>query len=142
MKKTIIALFLSLMISSSFLQASDMEFMRNMAYSNPVPNYVSVINKNADKLGLNEDQKTKVMAWNKKNGPAMAAMVKSVIDGEKEIKMASMEGVSQAEISAMSNKLMDTRKKIIAGKTTCRDYVMKVLTDTQWQQLTDIIKAG
>ena len=142
MKKTTIVLFLSLIISSSFLQASDMEFMRNMVHSNPVPNYVSDIKMNADKLGLNEDQKAKVMAWNKKNGPAMAAMVKSVIDGEKEIKMASMEGASQAEISAMSNKLMDTRKKIIAGKTTCRDYVMKILSDAQWQQLTDIIKAG
>jgi len=93
-------------------------------------------------LGLNSDQKSKVMAWKNKNGPKMAALVKVIIKEEQEIKSASMAGVSQDKIKAMAYKLMDTRKKIIAGKTTCRDYMMNVLTDTQWQQLTDIIKAG
>lgn len=69
-------------------------------------------------------------------------MVQSVIDGEAQIKAASMAGTSHVEISAMTQKLMDTRSKIIAGKTTCRDYMMGVLTDAQWKQLVDIIKAG
>lgn len=142
MKKTIIALFLSLIFSSTMLYADQMQFMRDMAHANPVPNYMSIIKANEDKLGLNDDQKMKVMTWMKKNGKKMAAMVQSVIDGEAQIKTASMDGTSHVEISAMTQKLMATRSKIIAGKTTCRDYMMGVLTDAQWQQLVDIIKAG
>ena len=142
MKKIITALFLSFIFSSSAVQADEAAFMRNMAHSNPVPNYMSIIANNADKLGLNKEQKEKVMAWKTKNGEKMAAMVQSLITGEKEIKMASMDAVPGAEISVMADKLMDIRKKIIAGKTTCRDYMMNVLSDAQWQQLTDIIKAG
>lgn len=142
MKKTIIALFLSLIFSSSMLYADQAQFMRNMAHANPVPNYMSTIMANADKLGLNEDQKVKVMAWKKKNGKKMGAMVQSVIDGEAQIKAASMDGTSHIEINTMTQKLMDTRSKIIAGKTTCRDFMIEVLTDAQWKQLTDTIKAG
>ncbi|MCK5662299.1 MAG: hypothetical protein KAI17_02385 [Thiotrichaceae bacterium] len=142
MKKIITALFLSFIFSSSVLQADNAEFMRNMAHANPVPNYMSIIAKNADKLGLNKDQKEKVMAWNTKNGAKMAAMVKSLISGEQEIKTASMDGVPGVDISAKADKLMDIRKQIIAGKTTCRDYMMNVLSDAQWQQLTALIKAG
>ena len=142
MKKMIIALLLSLTFSSSILYASNADYMRQMAHANPVPNYMSIIKMNADKLGLNEEQKNQVMVWKNKNGEKMAVMVKSVMAGEKEIKLASMNGVSSSEIATMSNNLMDTRKKIIAGKTTCRDYMMKVLTEAQWKQLTDMMKAG
>ena len=142
MKKMIIALLLSLTFSSSILYASNADYMRQMAHANPVPNYMSIIKMNADKLGLNEEQNNQVMVWKKKNGEKMAVMVKSVMAGEKEIKLASMNGVSSSEIATMSNNLMDTRKKIIAGKTTCRDYMMKVLTEAQWKQLTDMMKAG
>lgn len=142
MKKTIITLFLSLIFSSSVLYADQTEFVRNMAHANPVPNYMSIIMSNADKLALNAEQKTQVMDWKKKNGKKMADMVNSVIKGEAQIKTASMDGASQTEIKAMTEKLMDTRSKIIAGKTTCRDYMMNVLTKAQWKQLTDAIKAG
>ncbi len=131
-----IALALSLFFSAVNLQASDMEFLHNMAHANPVPNYMSIIKKNAAKLELNMKQTEKIMAWKKKNGPKMAAMVQSVIDGEKKIRMASIDGISHKEITAMADELMDTRKKIILGKTTCRDYMMNVLTDSQWKQLT------
>ena len=142
MKYFITALLLSLTFSSSFLYASDADFMKNMAHANPVPNYMSIIKANEDKLGLNKQQKEKVMAWKNKHAKKMGAMVQSVIDGESEIKSASMAGASQTDIKAMSDKLMATRANIIAGKTTCRDYMMEVLTDVQWKQLTDIIKAA
>ena len=142
MKKTLITLIFSLFISSSLLAADQMQFKRNMAHANPVPNYMSIIKMNADTLGLNSDQKSKVMVWKKKNGPKMAVMVDSIIKGEEEIKSASMAGVSQDKIKAMADALMDTRKKIIIGKTTCRDYMMSVLSDAQWQQLINIMKAG
>lgn len=142
MKKIISTLFLSLILSSPVLYADQSEFMRNMVYVNPVPNYVAVIMSNADKLGLSDKQKSAVKEWNNKHGKQMAGMVKSVIDGEAQIKTASMDGASIVDIKTMAQKLMDTRLQIITGKTTCRDYVMEILSDEQWTQLTDIIKAG
>ena len=141
MKKLLTALAFSLLLSTPMLFA-DTNFIKNMAHSNPVPNYMSIIKANFDKLALNADQKEKVMVWKKKNGPKMAAMVNSVVKGEAEIAVASMDGVSQADINVMAEKLMDTRMKIIAGKTTCRDYMMKVLSKEQWKKLTDTIKAS
>ena len=142
MKKIISTLFLSLILSSPVLYADKAEFMRNMVYVNPVPNYVAVIMPNADKLALSDKQKSAVKEWNNKHGKQMAAMVKSVIDGEAQIKTASMDGASIVDIKTMAQKLMDTRLQIITGKTTCRDYVMEVLSDEQWTRLTDIIKSG
>ena len=142
MKKLITALLLSLIFSSHSLYASNADFMNNMAHANPVPNYMSIIMANAEKLELNSEQKQKVKLWKEKNAQKMAKMVNTVIAGEADIKLASMDGVSQVEIKNMSQKLMDTRLQIIAGKTSCRDYMMQVLNDTQWKQLTDIIKAS
>ena len=121
--------------------AGDKQFMKDMKYTNPVPNYVSVIKKNAKALELTEDQMAKVNAWNKANGPRMAEMVYSVIQGEKEIKMASLNGKSYEEITKMADSLLETRKMIIVGKTKCRDYIMSVLTEAQWRKLTEMIKA-
>ncbi len=141
MKNVIISLLLTFILSTA-LQAGDKEvFMRNMAHVNPVPNYMSIIVTQADKIALSADQKTKVIAWNKKNGAKMATMVNSIIDGEKKIKMASMDGTASSEMASMADQLMETRKKIIIGKTTCRDYMMEVLSPEQWKKLTDIIKA-
>ena len=142
MKNVIISLFLTLILSTSLYAGDKEAFVRNMAHTNPVPNYMSIIAANTDKLALSADQKTKVMAWKKKNGAKMATMVNSIVDGEKKIKLASMDGVSSTKIVSMADQLMDTRKKIIVGKTTCRDYMMDVLSPEQWKQLTDIIKAG
>jgi hypothetical protein len=141
MKKILVALFLSLIFSSSLLYADQATFMRNMAHVNPVPNYMSIIKVNADKLGLNDEQKAKVLDWKNKKGKKMAAMVQGVMDAEAKIKAASIEGSDAKEITTMAQDLMDKRMKIITNKTECRDYMSNILTKAQWKQLMAIVKA-
>lgn len=140
MKKLSTLLCGSLLVFGSFAYATPPEqFMQHMYHVNPVPNYVAVINKNSAALGLSEEQMSQVMAWNKENTAKMQAMVMSVVEGEKNIKQASMNGTDAKEIMAMGEKLNATRLSIIEGKTRCRDRMLEILTDAQWKNLTALI---
>jgi hypothetical protein len=142
MKKSAI-LLVSLMLSTSVAYADDQamtQFMTHMAHANPVPNYVSVIKQNAQALGLSKEQMDQVMAWNNANTKKMQSMVMSVIEGEQQIKQASLAGVDNEEIMQMAKALGETRLNIIAGKTRCRDQMMSILDEAQWQKLAAMVK--
>lgn len=143
MKKTILLLLVCLILPVSMVHAENKGgkgyFMKHMMHANPVPNYVAVIKKNSQALNMSTEQMDQVMAWNKANGPKMHDMVMSVIVGEKQLAEASMSGVSAEEILAMAEKVHKTRLDIIAGKTRCRDRMLKILDDEQWTKLVAMV---
>jgi DNA-binding helix-hairpin-helix protein with protein kinase domain len=115
------------------------QFMKYMAHVNPVPNYVAYIKKNAEALKISDDQMEQVKAWNKDNREKMHQMVMSVIEGERQMAQASMDGVSGNEIKTMAEAVHEIRMQIIAGKTLCRDRMMEILDESQWDQLTALV---
>jgi hypothetical protein len=145
MKKITLLLLVCLVLPFSLAQAGNQGgkglFMKHMAHANPVPNYVAYIKKNPEALNISKEQMDQVMAWNKANGPKMHDMVVSVIETEKKMAEASMDGVSAEEIIAMAEELGKTRLEIIAGKTRCRDRMLEILNDEQWGKLTAMIKS-
>ncbi|MCG8056332.1 MAG: hypothetical protein JAY94_11655 [Candidatus Thiodiazotropha endolucinida] len=144
MKKITILLLTALFFTLSAAQAGNMgkgQFMKLMAHANPVPNYVSVISKNSQELKLSEAQMAQVMEWRNQNHSKMHEMVMSVIEGEKRMAQASLDGVSADEINSMAEAVSKTRLMIIAGKTRCRDRMMEILDDAQWSQVTAMVAA-
>ena len=143
MKKTTLLLLVCLILPFTMAHAGNQggmgQFMKHMKHANPVPNYVAVIKKNSEALNISKEQMEQVMAWNKANGPKMHDMVMSVIVGEKQMAEASLSGVSADEIMAMAEKVHKARLEIIAGKTRCRDRMMKILNDDQWIKLTAMV---
>ncbi|MCG8037910.1 MAG: Spy/CpxP family protein refolding chaperone, partial [Candidatus Thiodiazotropha taylori] len=100
-----------------------------------------VISKNSQELKLSDAQKAQVMEWKKQNHSKMHEMVMSVIEGEKKMAQASLDGVSADEINSMAEAVSKTRLMIIAGKTRCRDRMMEILDDAQWSQVTAMVAA-
>jgi len=145
MKKITVILLAALLLPVSMVQAGSHggmgKFMKMMMHTNPVPNYVAVIKRNSEALGLTKEQIGQVMAWNKANRDKMHEMVMSVIAGEKNMKQASLTGTSAEGILAMAKEVHKTRLEIIAGKTRCRDRMMQILDDKQWEKLTGMIAA-
>ena len=144
MKKTTLLLIATMLIPMSFSHAGNHggkgHFMKHMAHANPVPNYVGVIKKNSDALDLSEKQMEQVMAWRKANKDEMHKMVMSVIEQEKKIKQASLNGTSAKDILAMVKRVNEIRYKIVEGKTRCRDRMMSILNKEQWKELTSMVK--
>jgi hypothetical protein len=141
MRKTTLLLLVCLILPFSIAQAGKGQFMKHMAHANPVPNYVAYIKRNAETLSLSKEQMDQVMAWNKENGPKMHDMVMSIIATEKQMAEASMAGASADEIMGMAKEVSNTRLEIIAGKTRCRDRMLEILSDDQWDKLTAMVKA-
>lgn len=108
------------------------QFMKHMAHANPVPNYVSVISNNSQELKLSDAQMAQVMEWREQNHSKMHEMVMSVIEGEKKMAQASLDGVSADEINSMAEAV---------SKTRCRDRMMEILDDAQWSQVTAMVAA-
>ena len=144
MKKITILLLAALLFSVSGVQAENMargQFMKYMAHVNPVPNYVAFIRRNSQELKISDAQMAQVMDWNKQNRSKMHGMVMSVIEGEKKMAQASMDGVSADEIKSMAEAVHKTRMEIVTGKTRCRDRMMEILDDAQWGKLTALVAA-
>jgi hypothetical protein len=145
MKKTTVILLAALILPFATVNAASPggqgQFMKYMAYANPVPNYVSYIKKNSKALNLSKEQMDQVMAWNKENGPKMHDMVMSILETEKKMVEASMSGDGADEIMNMAKEVSKTRLDIIAGKTRCRDRMLEILNEDQWKQLTAMVKA-
>ncbi|QEP42663.1 hypothetical protein D5085_05655 [Ectothiorhodospiraceae bacterium BW-2] len=119
--KVLIYVLLSMLAFSSVHAGShggkQQAFMMHMQHANPVPNYVAMIKKNAKVLNITEAQMQQVMDWNQSNSQKMHDMVMSVIESERQLKQASMQGVAVSEILTQSNTIHQTRLEIIAGKT-------------------------
>ncbi|MCG7920684.1 MAG: hypothetical protein N0C81_02830 [Candidatus Thiodiazotropha lotti] len=145
MKKNTVLLLAVLLLTVSGVTAENMggkgQFMKYMAHVNPVPNYVAFIRKNSQQLKISDAQMAQVMEWNKQNRSKMHEMVISVIEGEKKLAQASLDGVSADEINSMAEAVQKTRLQIVAGKTRCRDRMMEILDDAQWSQLTTMVAA-
>jgi hypothetical protein len=143
MKKNTVILFVLLIFQVTSSVAGNHggkgHFMKHMVHANPVPNYVSVIKKNSDTLGLSKEQISQVMAWNKANSKQMHDMVMSVIDGEMKMKQASLANANAQEILKIAKEVHETRMNIIEGKTRCRDHIKAILNDDQWEKLTLMI---
>ena len=143
MKKIAVILLAALLIPVTMTHAGSHggkgKFMKMMVHANPVPNYVAVIKRNSEALGLTKEQIGQVMAWKKANSEKMHEMVMSVVAGEKKMKEASMTGVAAEKIMEMAKEVHKTRLDIIAGKTSCRDRMMQILNKEQWTKLTGMV---
>lgn len=114
-----------------------MEVMRHV---NPVPNYMQVINKDADELELTSEQKSVFDVWSSEHHPQMMEMANKVISLEKEIYQASLEKKPREEILEEIDETAKLRNDIVFTKTECRDMVVKTLEPAQWSILVEKAK--
>lgn len=109
-----------------------MEVMRHV---NPVPNYMQIINKEADARGSTDEQKSTFAAWSSEHHPHMMEMANSIIALEKEIYKASLEKKTEGEILEKIDEIAKLRNDIVTTKTESRNILVNTLEAKQWTNL-------
>ncbi|BCN93037.1 hypothetical protein THMIRHAM_08220 [Thiomicrorhabdus immobilis] len=113
--------------------------MQLVMHANPAfPNLTGIAIKNAQELGLSDEQVGKLKAWTQKNGDEMKRLFQAVNMTEKELIQDTLAGMSKAELMAKFEKTLAMRKQIAETKIDCRDNMKKVLTAEQFDKLASI----
>jgi hypothetical protein len=68
------------------------------------------------------------------------AIGNEILEGEKAINQASLEGKSNKEVEKMLVSVLDKRHTLASHMLTCRDMIIKTLDDDQWKKLVAIYK--
>ncbi len=113
--------------------------MQLVMHANPAfPNLTGIAIKNAQELGLSDEQVAKLKAWTQKNGDEMKRLFQAVNMTEKELIQDTLAGMSKAELMAKFEKTLAMRMQIAETKIDCRDNMKKVLTAEQFDKLASI----
>ncbi|CAA6825074.1 MAG: Unknown protein [uncultured Sulfurovum sp.] len=124
-----------LLLSMTTLQANKMA----LAHTNPMPNLMRIASGNAELLKITPDQMKSIKAWTKEHKPKMKEMIKKVMSEEKKLLEDALntdnDSVKQAEV------MLETRKKIIEMKTTCRKTLKSILSKEQYAGVISIYKS-
>jgi hypothetical protein len=155
MKKTLIAISILLFTLTS-ANASNCEGQNNKAgascagksagakhalkHANPMPNLMRLVIGNAEILGLSPEQLTQVKAWTTASKPKMRAMIISVMKEEAMLHENAL--TTDKDVVAQSQKMLDTRKKIIEMKTKCRATLKSILNEKQYANVVKIYRAS
>jgi hypothetical protein len=111
-----------------------------MAHVSPMPNLMPVAVSNADVLKLSEEQ-TKALAEGRSERLARVENLASgIINEERKIHQAALDGKSSDQINSMSTSLVRKRLTLIEAKVSCRDVVREVLNENQWTELLALYK--
>lgn len=113
------------------------KMMEVIGHVNPVPNYMQVINKDADALELTAEQKSNFDTWNSEHHPQMMEMANKIIALEKEIYEEALQNASEETILEKIDEIAKLKNDIVSTKTACRDMVVKTLEPGQWSKLVE-----
>lgn len=114
--------------------------MRAMLHANPVPNYMAILRQAPADMKLSDEQKSKLDEWYQGHNDQSQEAVKKIIEAEKSLAQASLDGMDKVELMNKADELLAMRRALIEQKTNCRDYVRTVLSPEQWAQLTELQK--
>ncbi len=106
--------------------------------TSPMPLLMSVIVKNADKLGLSEKQSAVFTQWRVENMALSLKLGNNILAEEKAINQAALDGKPKAEIEKMMASVLEKRQTMASNMLTCRDLMVKTLDPTQWEKLVTI----
>ncbi len=106
--------------------------------TSPMPLLMSVIVKNADKLGLSDAQNAVFTQWRVENMASSLKIGNEIIAGEQAISQAALEGKPNAEIEQMISSVLAKRHTLASNMLQCRDLMVNTLDANQWEKLVTI----
>ncbi len=111
-----------------------------MQHVNPLPNYMQVIQKDSEGLGLSSEQTSKFDIWSREHHPKMMEMANRIITSEKEIYQESLQKKSDADLLEKIKETSKLRTAIVETKTSCRNVLIETLNNDQWAALVEKTK--
>jgi periplasmic copper chaperone A len=140
MKKIVFSIILLFLTFGSVQAASMDEVVAAVKHAHPLPNFMQVIKKHEDNLGLSEEQQQAIDTWIKEHRPVVGKLALSIRDGEKALKEAAFNGTSKEDMMVQLDELLKKRKEIAEMKMDCRDQMRQLLGDEKWQKVVELYK--
>ena len=124
-----------LLLSLSTLQANKAA----LAHVNPMPNFMRIASGNAELLKITPEQMKAINAWKKVNKPKVKALIKKVMGQEKKLLEDALNG--NTDNVKQADAMLETRREIIALKTTCHKTLKGILSKEQYASVISIHKS-
>ena len=115
--------------------------MAMLKHVNPMPNLMMTVKRHEQELDLSDAQKAALEKWHREGRPRMKKLIETVIDLEKQIERAALNGASGAVIQELATRLFNARGAIIKQKLACRNNMARVLGMDKMKKVIEFYKA-
>jgi hypothetical protein len=146
MKKTLVISSL-IMLMVSQVTVADMQQQKSngdegksvmvslMEKVSPMPMLMSTLVKHAETLELTQQQMDVFAQWRKENMASAMTLATSILNLERQINSAALNGVPSKEVTNLLDTLMEKRLTLASKMLACRDNVKNTLSNQQWDSL-------
>lgn len=146
MKKTLVISSL-IMLMVSQVTVADMQQQKSngdegksvmvslMEKVSPMPMLMSTLVKHAETLELTQQQMDVFAQWRKENMASAMTLATSILNLERQINIAALNGVPSKEVTNLLDTLMEKRLTLASKMLACRDNVKNTLSNQQWDSL-------
>ena len=117
------------------LEAEKAAKLKVMMHANPLPNYMTVILSNAEVLNIDEKQHQQLLEISKAKSPQAVKMAYKIGEIEAELHKASLDNAKKELLASGFEKSLDLRTSLVTMKLDCRDQVLEILNEQQWNDL-------
>ena len=117
------------------LEAEKTAKLKVMMHANPLPNYMAVALSNAEVLNIDEKQHQKLLEISKAKSPQAVKMAYRIGEIEAELHNASLDNAKKELLASGFEKSLDLRTSLATMKLDCRDQVLEILSEQQWNDL-------
>lgn len=129
---TLLSLILTILLASSPASANPMMQVKQV---NAIPMFMPLLVKKAQELSLTPEQVSIFAQWRAENmAPAVQATT-TIVEGEKAIKQAVLEGADISKINIILNDVAKARADLADRTLRCHAHTKEALTKAQWSQL-------
>jgi hypothetical protein len=146
MKKTLVISSL-IMLMVSQVTVADMQQQKSngdegksvmvslMEKVSPMPMLMPTLVKHAETLELTQQQMDVFAQWRKENMASAMTLATSILNLERQINSAALNGVPSKEVTNLLDTLMEKRLTLASKMLACRDNVKNTLSNQQWDSL-------
>lgn len=114
--------------------------LKVMMHANPLPNYMTVILDNIEVLNIDKKQHQQLLAISKEKRPKAVGMSKKVGELERKLYQSSLDNAKKEVLINDFEESLALRTSLVTTKLDCRDQVLEVLSEQQWNELVVLYK--
>jgi len=117
------------------VKADQIDKIEVMMHATPLPRYMSVVLSNKEVLDIDKKQYQQLTKISKDKSPQAVEMAYKIGEIEKDIYQLSLDNAKKELLVTKFEKALELRTILATMKLDCRDKVMEILNEQQWNDL-------
>ncbi|RLD76881.1 MAG: hypothetical protein DRJ07_15575, partial [Bacteroidetes bacterium] len=109
--------------------------LKVMMHANPLPNYMTVTLSNIELLNIDDKQHQQLLEISKEKSPQAVKMAYRIGKIEAELHQESLNNAKKELLASDFEKSLELRTSLATMKLDCRDQVLEILNEQQWNDL-------